>query len=102
MDASPEDTPDCIPRPFRRLLRHGEFRLRWMVKSPAALKIRWRIARERPLFWASLELLFVTIAILWLCPGPKVNDVPTDTRIRAWALALQSPLPADLQGRNTR
>lgn len=47
------------------------------------------LARSNPFAWACLVLGFVTIALIWIWPGPMVDRVPSDTRLRLWALMLQ-------------
>jgi len=53
------------------------------------LRAKWAWAREKPLFWANVVLIGVTafIAILW--PGPRVDGIPSDLRLRLWGIALQ-------------
>lgn len=65
-------------------------------KGPKTMKVfitpligKWIWARQNPLFWANSVLLFVTGAVIWIWPGPIINDVPSDLRIRTWGTILQ-------------
>lgn len=53
------------------------------------LRQKWRWACERPYFWASLCLAGMTASVIIIWPGPIVQGVPSDTRLRVWVMALQ-------------
>jgi hypothetical protein len=57
------------------------------VRAWATRKGAW--AARKPYFWASLALICGTVAWVAVWPAPTVQSVPSDARIRAWALLLQ-------------
>lgn len=50
---------------------------------------RFRVAKENPLFWYNLLLIFGTASAIWLWPAPVIDNSPSDFRIRSWGMLLQ-------------
>lgn len=53
------------------------------------LRWKWAWATEKPLTWAFLTLAVLTAGFVFWWPSPTIGGVPSDTRLRAWSLALQ-------------
>ena len=49
------------------------------------LQRKWNWARQKPLFWANVLLLTVTVVVVFFAPSPNGGDV----RLRVLAVALQ-------------
>lgn len=67
----------------------GRARLVRMAGLTAFVRRKWQWACEKPHAWAWLALAAGTIGVVCVWPGPVVQGVPSDTRLRLWALALQ-------------
>ena len=56
--------------------------IRWIVR-------KWQWAKENPYFWLNLVLILVTACLTCLWPGPTIDGVQSDLRIRLWGGFLQ-------------
>jgi hypothetical protein len=50
---------------------------------------KWAWACQKKLFWANIALVSITIAVVFVWPGPVVSGTPSDFRVRAWGMVLQ-------------
>jgi hypothetical protein len=53
------------------------------------VRMRYQVAKEKPLAWLSLMLIAITIGVVWILPAPVVSGPPPDLHLRAWAALLQ-------------
>lgn len=53
------------------------------------IQVRFRIAKENPLFWFSLLLAIGTAIAVRHWPAPVIDNTPSDFRIRTWGMILQ-------------
>jgi hypothetical protein len=50
---------------------------------------KWAWACLNKLFWASIALALLTLAVGWWWPGPMTAGTPSDSRLRVWGMLLQ-------------
>jgi hypothetical protein len=50
---------------------------------------KWAWACQNKLFWANIALALITVAVIFVWPGPVVSGTPSDFRLRAWGMFLQ-------------